>query len=313
MIQSTSKSKFLTVELMGGIGNQLFSLTAGLYLADKLGVRPRIHIRKPKIGEARHSSSVLTLLAEPPLVTLNSPWELFELKMRFGFRALALRLGSSSQSIGRLAKLHVADVLGYDRFLDTARPGDYVIGYFQTYRYLEELRLRNRMVKLHLRDESDWYKSTLQRLKASNPIVIHIRRGDYLLEKNRYIGALSVTFYRSAVELINSQSDANGDPRPIWVFSDQPSVVRDELTGFAEFGSAEFIVAPDGSDPAESLILMSSASSIIISNSTFSWWAGALSKGSTIVAPRKWFRDSPDPESLIPSDWLRVESSWIDN
>jgi hypothetical protein len=168
------------------------------------------------------------------------------------------------------------------------------------------------MIKLNLRKESDWFRSSLLRIKATNPVVIHIRRGDYLLEKNSFIGALSAQFFISALELIKNETESDGDPRPIWVFSDQPSLVRDELAAFMEFDLAEFIEAPTYSDPAESLILMSYASSLIISNSTFSWWAAALSQGSTIVAPTKWFRGSPDPEGLIPSNWLRVESSWID-
>jgi hypothetical protein len=139
-----------------------------------------------------------------------------------------------------------------------------------------------------------------------------VRRGDYLLEKNDFIGALSVNYYLKALRLVDRKLEHRITGRPIWIVSDDPSVVREEFAGTSEFESAQYIEAPKNSDPAESLVLMSAASSIVISNSTFSWWSAALSQGANIVAPSKWFKESEDPDSLIPDSWLRAESSWLE-
>jgi hypothetical protein len=61
------------------------------------------------------------------------------------------------------------------------------------------------------------------------------------------------------------------------------------------------------------MILMSRASDLIISNSTFSWWSAYISnKETNVVAPNKWFRDLEDPKMLIPEHWHQVDSQWID-
>jgi hypothetical protein len=132
------------------------------------------------------------------------------------------------------------------------------------------------------------------------------------LEKNDFIGALAVNYYLDALRLVDRNIEHQIKDRPIWIFSDEPFLVKQEFAAISEFESAQFIETPDEADPAESLFLMSAASSIIISNSTFSWWSAALSQGATVVAPAKWFKKSEDPDSLIPSTWLRAESSWLE-
>lgn len=307
-----SRSQQVTIELMGGLGNQLFALTAGLYAAHKLRVTLRPHLREPGPSETTHTSSVHSLLADLPVIASLPGLEGVLLKIRLGIRNFVVKIGVPAPWINRATKLLVSPVVGYSKSLDTAKPGDYIVGYFQTHRYFDELRNENRMPKLALSKESKWFRDQLQKLEATNPIVIHVRRGDYLKIHNDYIGALSLNYYLEALGLITGESESPIGGRPIWVFSDQPSLVRQEFRGVEEFETAEFIEAPYGSDPAESLILMSSASSIVISNSTFSWWSAALSKDAKIVAPNKWFKKSDDPDSLIPSSWLRAESSWIE-
>jgi hypothetical protein len=297
---------------MGGLGNQLFALTAGLYAAHKLQVRLRPYLRRPGPTETTHNSSVHSLFLDSPVLTSLSRSEHLWLRLRFAIRRFAIALGARTLWINKLTKLFVSPVVGYYKPLESAKPGDFIAGYFQTHRYLDELRLVDRMPKLALAKESQWFRDYLQLLNETNPIIIHVRRGDYLQQRNDFIGALSVDYYLNSLGLIAQSEGQQMGNRPIWIFSDQPSVVKEEFGGRSEFQSAQFIEAPEDSDPAESLILMSSASSIVISNSTFSWWSAALSQGACVVAPSKWFKKSEDPDSLVPTDWLRAESSWLE-
>lgn len=302
----------VTVELMGGLGNQLFALTAGVYAAHKLQATLRPYLRKPGPTETTHNSSVRSLFADLPVLTYLPRSERVWLWLRFAIRRFAIKTGLPKLWINKATKLFVSPVVGYYKPLETVKPGDFISGYFQTHRYLDELRLVNRMPKLALATESQWFRDHLQTLKATNPIIIHVRRGDYLQQGNDFIGTLSVDYYLNSLRLISRSGAIEISNRPIWIFSDQPSVVKEEFGGISEFESALFIDAPENSDPAESLILMSCGSSIVISNSTFSWWSAALSQGARIVAPSKWFKKSEDPYSLIPIHWLRAESSWLE-
>jgi len=53
------------------------------------------------------------------------------------------------------------------------------------------------------------------------------------------------------------------------------------------------------------------ASGIVISKSTFSYWAVMLGQLLKVICPTKWFRFGEDPEDLSPPSWYRTEGLWI--
>jgi hypothetical protein len=223
---------------------------------------------------------------------------------------LASSFGVSKKNTEKISRIHISEKIGFDQRLVASRSGYYISGYFQTFVYLNSLRSQGLMPPLTLQFESQWFKQTAKELARSNPIVIHVRRGDYLHEANRFIGALSTQYYLDAIKFLNGDSVAESNKREVWVFTDSPDYVTMEFS--PHLGSDLNVISPpENSDPAESMLLMSLASALVISNSTFSWWAASLSQGSTVVAPSKWFRDGNDPERLIPGEWLRAESKWM--
>ena len=148
---------------------------------------------------------------------------------------------------------------------------------------------------------SPWVNQTSKDLREEKPLVIHVRRGDFLKTENRNLGVLSKEYYLKIIALYPGL--------PVWVFTDSPEEVSREFIGMDK--PTKIITPPSGSDPLDSLILMSRARNLAISNSTFSWWAAMLSQsGSTIYAPEKWFEQRPDPLDLIPSNWHRIPSEW---
>jgi hypothetical protein len=73
-----------------------------------------------------------------------------------------------------------------------------------------------------------------------------------------------------------------------------------------------FVESPKDSHSFESLILMSRSSSLIIANSTYSWWAATLGNPDKItVCPAKWFVQMEDPQDLYPESWIQVPSAWV--
>jgi len=171
-----------------------------------------------------------------------------------------------------------------------------IFGYFQTYRYFSSLGAQDRQLSL-LRKSREFLKLE-ETARVNNPIVVHVRLGDYA--KERHFGVLSANYYLNCftkLDLINSE-------QPIWVFSDEPTKALDTLPKLSP--ERFFVVPNEVLTPAETLELMRHGSTYVIANSTFSWWGATLSYSDnpTVIAPEKWFAGMQDPRELLPSKWM---------
>jgi hypothetical protein len=307
--KSKGKANSIQGILVGGLGNQLFGYFAGLYLSRDLSVDFIPRVAKKRIGETQHAFGIESFDLPYPARGGSELSFRTSLTYRRVKRKLLILLGFSHHEAEQHSKLHSAIQIGSDPDILSTKGGSVIEGYFQTYRYFSSIK--NEFPQgLSLRRRSSWLEEKSLEMISLNPIVMHVRRGDYVNPKNRKIGVLSPEFFRSALKKIMT-SDPNPF-RPVWVFSDDLEKVKDEFE-FLENMDTHFVRVPDNSDPAESLILMSQASSIVISNSTFSWWSATVSSDAQVVAPSKWFKEMDDPEDLIPNHWIRVESQWIPN
>jgi hypothetical protein len=137
------------------------------------------------------------------------------------------------------------------------------------------------------------------------PIVVHVRGGDYINLKDSF-GMLNIDFFEQALDILTRQYGT----QKIWLFSDDMERVRYFSANLSLTIDRTF--CNDGLSSAETLKLMSMGKFLVISNSTFSWWAGRISSADKIIAPNKWFKGMKDPKSLYPPNWHPIESSWLD-
>jgi hypothetical protein len=179
-------------------------------------------------------------------------------------------------------------------------------GYFQTYRYFDSLENKARRT-FELKQRSKWYMETFDRLSGIDFIAVHIRRGD-LKNFSVEVGLLDSSYYFRAISEIEN---VIGVQLPIVVFSDEISLAKKLLSEFSK-RDVDFLIPAEGSSPAESLLLMSQSTGIVIANSTFSWWGAMLGKRKTVIAPSMWFKNMNTPRDLYPGDWIKVQSSWED-
>lgn len=297
----------VTVELAGGIGNQLFSYFAGAALALKRGHALYLDCTNICNTNNRHQGTIESL--NLPGIFLergkqkSSPYALGRRAENFALRRSSLLRSLDLKLHGR----YTANEIGYDRNLLDLKCHVYLRGYFQTWKYFELVLEETETLKLELQNPSHWYREMNRKLLHELPISVHLRRADYL-PLSRTIGLLSKSYYISALKYLRNQGITNS----IWIFSDDIELARDFFDNEI-FDGASYIDPPRGTDPLESLFLMKSAKAHIIANSTFSWWAAMLQRGDDLViAPEKWFRNMSDPLDLIPSHWLTIPSSWED-
>jgi len=114
-------------------------------------------------------------------------------------------------------------------------------------------------------------KSSQNFSKENGHLAVHIRRGDYLKpEFSNSIGVLSKQYFQQAIKMV---LDTNEIHRTI-IFTDQP-----EHEDVQQFGKDIDMEIRCNANKYDDLVEMMCCSHIIISNSTFSWWAATLGFG----------------------------------
>ena len=141
------------------------------------------------------------------------------------------------------------------------------------------------------------FADILQKIRTSNSVAVHVRRGDYVTKQNIYVN-LQPDYYQKAMAMISAKVE-----NPIFFFfSDDIEWTKQNVphTEHAVFICNKSI---------EDLYLMSQCKHTIIANSTFSWWAAWFNenKDKIIIAPKKWFTtENLTEKELIPSSWIYI-------
>lgn len=272
------------VDLVGGLGNQLFGYIAGKYLEEVKGHNVIFNTWHIPRGLTSHAVSVEGRNLEgefrsiPPAPKWKKPFH--------------KSFGSKDP--------------GWEPKFASVRQGARVEGYFQTWKYMDALDeaplSRNRLIPQS--GPSAWLQENIDFAISAGPFVLHFRRGDY---KNVLGGAvlLGRDYYVKALGEIRKRFD-NPD---IWIFSDEPQLAR---RFFRDLGDDFRIIDPPSeTDAGESMVLMAFGHGHIISNSTFAWWGAHLSPTCQIViAPSPWMPGRDAPQDLFPKNWVLLDHNW---
>jgi hypothetical protein len=285
----------VTIEPLGGLGNQLFVYALGLALAKRLGTTVEADLWRFH----RYPWHVYELDTLPAQIsqTYSSP-----LRGRVGHyarkvpRVLAHLGGRPGGLTGRLA-IETRSVFD-PRFLELS-DGTRLSGYFQSWKYFEPVAAQVCSEVLSPLRPSDWLLETARELeKLGDWVAIHIRRGNYLQIPG--MGVAGAGYYERALALIDQ---VHGE-LPVAVFSDDPAFAADMKLFQGE--RFRVITTPPEVRAIDALVAMSGAAAMIIGNSTFSWWAAFVrdSPGRSVVAPRPWLDNEGFSErDLFPSHW----------
>jgi hypothetical protein len=279
----------VVAKLMGGIGNQLFIYAAALEQARRLGVEIEVdtswyldktnrfyrldQLFGPLLHQAKSSNFRQFLEFARPL--LNQ----FDLWMEFKERSHRFQ-----PEIFKIC------------------PGTTIEGYFQSPRYFPSVgaeiaeSIRNVFV-------SATEQAIIDEVSSRPFMAIHVRRGDYLSEAGirEAHGLTTREYYEASLDMIA------GKGGPCIVFTDSPQEAEKELGGINQlvFDSRIFLLGE-----LATLKLMSLASGIVMSNSSFSWWAAyticIFNPDSTVITPRPWSKEIFFNEELIDRGWWNL-------
>jgi hypothetical protein len=130
-------------------------------------------------------------------------------------------------------------------------------------------------------------------LKSREELVVHIRRGDFVgLGLN-----LDLDFYKRAISTI---FEMNQNLTSVILVTDDRAFCE---ANFSEYSNLEIF---KGNNFVEDFLFLAKANYLLISRSTFSWWAARIGE-KTVFFPSPWDSDDATPDTaIVPLDWIPI-------
>ena len=283
----------INIEISGGLGNQLFQFTIGLFLLSRLhDIEINYDKTNYKISHIHEGFLLDRFILQAKKAGYRCDVMQYPSKLikKLNNKITWLQNGLHEESTPYKFEEELL-----------AKKWDYLRGSWQSYRYLENnpsIEIIKEVLKTKYCDAK--FNANAEE-NCRELIAVHVRRGDYLLSKNTGYGVLPMQYYLEAMTLARSKSKGC----KFLIFSDDYAYVE------KQFNRKDCITVDDlfGKGSAtRDLYLMSICSSMISANSTLSWWGGMLQEQSAIITPAQWFesRSEYDMMDFIPPNWIRI-------
>jgi Glycosyl transferase family 11 len=298
----------ITVQLSGGMGNQMFQYAAALALARLRNTEVSFDLSILK----EHQGYALSCFNIVPRVSLDRD---LPIRLRSAIPPLLRKLksvGERSIPIMKQTVLLEAETYSFDPAFLQCGSTCYLSGYFQHCSYFKHAETHVREAFTFKPNISRPTKELLSHISKVHTVSVHVRRGDYLRnsEFRGFFGTCGIDYYANSCEIMARISGP-----AFWVFvSDDPQWVRSNLVPrlLQRKIISEHVVADWNNGPRafEDLLLMCAARDHIISNSTFAWWGAWLSArpDKKVIAPRRWIL-AKNVHGILPDEWLTVENN----
>lgn len=293
----------IVVKLMGGLGNQMFQYAAGLSLA------------LTKKTELLIDESFLIAETNNLYTKRNLELQCFNLDIKIANekdikRFNITRSNKYIRSLQRnfpflFSNLYAAESgMTFQKEFFNFPKNTYLDGFWQSEKYFKNIEsvLEKKFTPKETpnSENRDW----LNKITNSESVSLHIRRGDYIINKNsqEHHGNLILSYYNNALNEIKSKH-SNIE---VFVFSDDLDWCKENLN--LKF-KTYFVDANQKLNFHLDLFLMSHCKHNIIANSSFSWWGAWLNKNpeKIVIAPKKWFaNESINTSDLLPVKWIKM-------
>lgn len=275
-------SNFITCSFAGRLGNQMFEI-ANAYAA-ALRYNREFKLYKDLIMQDLQ----------------HTPWYYPSIYENLMFRKLRIE----SKAPDNLNYHYIHSPFHYTEHVPhDIKPTKYH-GYFQSAKNFEDY---SRNIQWLFEPESTFIESVYESyptVELTNSTAIHIRRGDFKTQKNRF-PLITPEYIYKAMEYIPKDSN-------ILIFSDDIQWCKANLN----LKNMAFIKY---NDPSKAMWCMSLCNHFIISNSTFSWWGSYLStrQNKIVIHPSTWFGPGFNPtkwntQDIFCDDWISVPTRYTD-
>ena len=282
------------VELVGGLGNQIFGLALGKYIEQMFDFEVEFLKSSDNKKNRDHDQTFKGITVFGMTVTTEIP----KLSDR-------VRLRGAGYGFGTI--LNSAHERHFDFTSFRPRRGMVIRGYFQTLDAISSISkdLNHSIEPLVPTDEISQSAQNLDFSESS--ACIHMRFGDY--KEIQGVGVLPTSYFIDACQKLVDLQPSIVNFVIFTNDTDHAEVIRRHLA--SHFTSKNFeIFDPSGKVRAiESLIFMSNFHSIVLANSTFSFWGAIAGRpNKQVIYPEPWFINSGIPTPEKPDSWLACQS-----
>lgn len=288
-------TKYITVKIYGGLGNQMFQYAAGRALSLQYQVPLCLDI---SWFNQKHDAN--TTVRTYQLGIFKNITATIQNRRSFPCQRLITRIRKYLPFSYVIREPHFAYWPGFAEITPPAR----LDGYWQCEKYFMDFQkeIRHDFTFPTLPEKA----GHLAKLIGETPdsVSVHIRRGDYVEnpQAQAFHGNLKQDYYGKALQLIKN---ACGKTR-LFIFSDDPQWVRKNFDCCGHDAVIVDLAFPDA--PHHDMHLMSQCKHHIIANSSFSWWGAWLGtpQGMTF-APKRWFNAPEiDTSTICPASWTCI-------
>lgn len=291
----------IITNLKGGLGNQMFQYAAGLAHSKKLNTTHKIVTKHFDYNNPLIKETAREFELNYFNVHYNSAYdiEVKQIKEPYGLFSKIVNLINFY--------LQVHSFISFPIQLDKNTNNLYLDGHYQSEDYFlayEDLIRKEFTLKKDFKTtDFNNIKNQISESKDSS-ISIHIRRGDYVSNKNanRRHGTLGLRYYENAWNYIVKKTNN----QHVFFFSDDIDWAE---KNFSFIRAKKTFVSKYNFNAAQEITLMSYCAHNIIANSSFSWWGAWLNthKAKIVIAPSKWLRNGDGKNKrIVPTSWIRI-------
>lgn len=279
------------IEIMGGLGNQLFQIFCGIAYSFENKVPFKINATKfDKLSpldniskRPTYWSNFLNTLSKFTCQNHQFAIPTYIEKIHFKFIKIPL--------INQDFKLH---------------------GYYQSYKYFNSqyenicrlINLDNQKAQIY---ESN--KSLFSGVKK--PISLHFRIGDYIKCPTMH-PILNNDYYLNCINYLKSQLFEFEENYYLLIFGEpcDNKKILDNIEKIKKVSNIEIVICDYAIPDYAQLLIMSLCNHNIIANSTFSWWGAYFNNNvnKIVCYPNIWNSSTNDVKDLFPQDWINISS-----
>ena len=296
------------VNIIGGLGNQMFQYAFALALKEKHKEEVvkidtshfnYIFIKKFKSANLHNGYEIEKVFPKAKLPHATA-WDLIKVTWYMPNYVLS-RVVRKMLPVRKNEYIQKpADIFAFNVEVFNAKGNGYYEGVWQAVEYLEEVKETIQDVFLHP-EPNEYNRLLIHEISSCNSVGLHVRRGDYLYAPE-FNGICNLEYYKKAITEILS----DGNDHCFYIFSNDINWCKQEIEPLLNGNKVVYVIGNTGKNSCWDMFLMTYCKNLIIANSSFSWWGAFLNKNvSKVVAPYPWVNREGNIENYC-AEWVKI-------